>query len=305
METRSSILAWRIPWTEEPGRPTEHVYRTSLVAQRLRTACQYRGHGFDPWSRKTPYATRQLSPCATTTEPMHSRACALQQEKPLWWEACALTLLSATNWENLCVAMKTQHSPKQTNKNYERTPTNPCQITFLKNTHMGDLTMATSRQTWKMAGSLGRQPWIWEGPKTKVLWNFMTRNQAALTIKQVVEISWSEVKVAQLCLILCDPMEHSPPDSSVYGILQARILEWAAMAFFRDLPNPGIKSRSPALQADSLLFELLGKPYQTPSPASNKMLQTQLEVSESLPCSGYHHLDSGCLQFPCMFLSFY
>ena len=104
-----------------------------------------------------------------------------------------------------------------------------------------------------------------------------------------------KVKVAQLCPILGYPVERSPPDSSVHGIPQAIILEWAAMPFSRDLPNPGIKSRSPALQADSLRFELLGKPYQTPSLASNKMLQTQLEVSESLPCSGYHHLDSCCL----------
>ena len=35
--------------------------------------------------------------------------------------------------------------------------------------------------------------------------------------------------VAQLCLTLCDPMDCSPPGSSVHGILQARILEWVAM----------------------------------------------------------------------------
>jgi len=39
---------------------------------------------------------------------------------------------------------------------------------------------------------------------------------------------------------------------TVYGILQARILEWVAFPFFRDLPNPGIEPRSPALKADSL-----------------------------------------------------
>ena len=33
------------------------------------SACQCRGHGFDPWSRKIPHAMEQLSPCATTTEP--------------------------------------------------------------------------------------------------------------------------------------------------------------------------------------------------------------------------------------------
>ena len=33
------------------------------------SACQCRGHGFDPWSGKIPHAVDQLSPWATTTEP--------------------------------------------------------------------------------------------------------------------------------------------------------------------------------------------------------------------------------------------
>ena len=41
------------------------------------------------------------------------------------------------------------------------------------------------------------------------------------------------VLVAQLCLILCDPMGCSPPGSSVRGILQARILQWVAIPFSR------------------------------------------------------------------------
>ena len=36
-------------------------------------------------------------------------------------------------------------------------------------------------------------------------------------------------------------MDCSPPGSSVHGILQARILEWVAVPFSRDLPNPGIE----------------------------------------------------------------
>ena len=36
-------------------------------------------------------------------------------------------------------------------------------------------------------------------------------------------------KLLQSCLTLCDPMDCSPPRSSVHGILQARILEWVAM----------------------------------------------------------------------------
>ena len=39
--------------------------------------------------------------------------------------------------------------------------------------------------------------------------------------------------VAQLCPTLCDPMDCSPPGSSVHGILQARIWEWVAISFSR------------------------------------------------------------------------
>ena len=56
------------------------------------------------------------------------------------------------------------------------------------------------------------------------------------------------VLITQLCPTLCDPMDCSPPGSSVHGILQARILVWMAIPFSRDLPNPGIEPRSPALQ---------------------------------------------------------
>ena len=53
--------------------------------------------------------------------------------------------------------------------------------------------------------------------------------------------------VAQLGSILCDPMDCSPPGSSVHGLFQARILEWVAISFSRDLADPGIESGSPAL----------------------------------------------------------
>ena len=41
----------------------------------------------------------------------------------------------------------------------------------------------------------------------------------------------SESEVAQSCLTLSDPMDCSPPGSSVHGIFQARVLEWVASAF--------------------------------------------------------------------------
>ena len=39
--------------------------------------------------------------------------------------------------------------------------------------------------------------------------------------------------VTQLCLTLCNPMDCSPPGSSVHGIFQARILEWVAIFPFK------------------------------------------------------------------------
>ena len=43
----------------------------------------------------------------------------------------------------------------------------------------------------------------------------------------------SSVQFSQSCLILCDPMDCSPPSFSVHGIFQARILEWVAISFSR------------------------------------------------------------------------
>ena len=41
----------------------------------------------------------------------------------------------------------------------------------------------------------------------------------------------NESEVAQLCLTVSNPMDCSPPGSSVHGIFQARVLEWGAIAF--------------------------------------------------------------------------
>ena len=64
-----------------------------------------------------------------------------------------------------------------------------------------------------------------------------------------------KVLVAQSCLTLCHPMDCNLPGSSVYGILQARILAWVAISFSRGLPDPGIEHGSPELQADFLPSE--------------------------------------------------
>ena len=53
----------------------------------------------------------------------------------------------------------------------------------------------------------------------------------------------SESEVAQLCPTLRDPMDWSPPGSSVHGIFQVRVLEWFAIAF-SDLPRSSFNTLS-------------------------------------------------------------
>ena len=48
----------------------------------------------------------------------------------------------------------------------------------------------------------------------------------------------TKVLVTQSCLTLCNPIAYSLPDSSVHGILQARILEWIAIPFSRGSSRP-------------------------------------------------------------------
>ena len=67
-----------------------------------------------------------------------------------------------------------------------------------------------------------------------------------------------KVKVAQLCLTLCDRMNCRPWNSSGQNTGVGSLFPSP-----RDLPNPGIKPRSPALQVDSLPAEPPGKPKNT------------------------------------------
>ena len=60
------------------------------------------------------------------------------------------------------------------------------------------------------------------------------------------------VLIIQSCLTLCHPMDYNLPGSSVNGIIAARIQSVLPFRFPGDLPDPGIKPGSAALQADSL-----------------------------------------------------
>jgi len=70
------------------------------------------------------------------------------------------------------------------------------------------------------------------------------------------------------------------------GVLQARILEWVAMPSSRGSPQPRIKPRSPALQADSLPSESPGKP--NTGAGSLSLLQGISPTQESNQCLLYY-----------------
>ena len=55
----------------------------------------------------------------------------------------------------------------------------------------------------------------------------------------------SETEVAQSCLTLSNPMGCSPPGSSIHGILQARVLEWVAIAISLTMANSREEKNQP------------------------------------------------------------
>ena len=63
---------------------------------------------------------------------------------------------------------------------------------------------------------------------------------------------WSEV--TQSCPTLCNPMDCSPPGSSIHGIFQTRILEWVAISFSRGSSQP--RDRTPVSCIEARFFTI-------------------------------------------------
>ena len=71
----------------------------------------------------------------------------------------------------------------------------------------------------------------------------MTKQHVLHLYSEILAVVVYSLSHAQL---FWDPMHCSPPGSPVRGISQARALEWVAVSFPGDLPNPGIEPMSPA-----------------------------------------------------------
>ena len=110
--------------------------------------------------------------------------------------------------------------------------------------------------------------WQSQGVVTKTIWPTRTKNQlpGASKKKKMVESSSTEygfflsivISESESCSVVSDSLWphiqsiYSP--YTVHRIIQARIREWVAVPFSRDLPNPEIELGSPALQADSSII---------------------------------------------------
>ena len=90
-------------------------------------------------------------------------------------------------------------------------------------------------------------PWDSPGKNTRVGCHFLLQ---CMKVK-------SESEVAQSCPTLSDPMDCSPPGSSVHGIFQARVLEWGAIAFSVIL-STDCYSIASVLSSINTLFEAKG-----------------------------------------------
>ena len=95
--------------------------------------------------------------------------------------------------------------------------------------HMQQKSAASKTQKPDYTGQLAYIPVAWHGEKRKVQTDLCYKMPMLTGRETLASVCWA----AQSCLTLHDRMDYSPPGSSVYGIFQARVLEWVAICFSR------------------------------------------------------------------------
>ena len=112
-----------------------------------------------------------------------------------------------------------------------------------------------------------RRPWDSPGKNTGVCFHFL------LQCKKV------KSEVSQSCPTFCDPMDYSLPGSSIHGILQARVLEWVAIAFSNKTPYLPL-----FCNFWTYWLSEIGYLHNTPFPCQNFWSQCQLKkISKPKP----------------------
>ena len=165
MATHSSILSWRIPWTEEPDG------LQSIGSQRVR-------HDWAPEHKQI--LQNKVFLCGNVT---------LQ-------EGCKVVIQKQIFIEHLVHVR-----------------------------HVGNI-RKQNRLIFLLSGLY------------TLVGEFMQMEVSKNIINKQITHTCMRAKSLQSCPTLCDPMDCSPPGSSVHGILQARILEWVAVPSFRKYSWP-------------------------------------------------------------------
>ena len=204
MATHSSILAWRIPWTKESGG------LQSMGSQRV-------GHD---WATNTHTHTHTQEMVIAYKESPHDEL--LFEAVKTWvvFTICSLT------WLFLPPHFHLTH----------------------RHTHMHSLSSL----------SLFLLPLLTSPSHGRVVKDSLKVEPNLIQLLQVIMEEWSHylpwccsknyhpccvLKSLQSCPTLCDPMDCSPPGSSVHGILRARTLEWVAISFSRGSSHRGSNLR--------------------------------------------------------------
>ena len=141
-----------------------------------------------------------------------------------------------------------------------------------------------------------RRPWDSPGKNTGVVIGhiFLTQRFYSSWIKYPVvkllrhRVKWKWSEVAQLSVTLCDPMDCSPPGSSIHGIFQARVLEWGAIAFSRGSSWPRDRTRVSCIVVRR--FTIWAR--------RDHKVGTWINLPNH-----YQTLPTGCIQCHCLFLT--
>ena len=136
---------------------------------------------------------------------------------------------------------------------------------------------------------------------TWIHWHWLDTNPGGLDSGSSEAIlnhsqKWSEVKVTESCPTLCNPMDYT-----VHGVLQARILEWAAFPFSRGSSQPKDRTQVSCIAGGFLTNWAIREAY---SPRASSVLLTKVKLglwvctsmeSQLSPFSsmGHWHVNSG------------
>ena len=98
-------------------------------------------------------------------------------------------------------------------------------------------------------------------------------------------------KSLQSCPSLCNPMDYSPPGSSVHRILQTRVLEWVAVPSFRESSWPRDQTCLSCIAGGFFITESLGKPLKRQEGNCKCTLLSETKIPEKL--FDYNYLTFG------------